>query len=225
MQGRNEMSENKVEQAQSDVGQDTVAKVGLEPQQEQKTKKRGRPRGSKNRATLHAEACQSSVNRTGGQGGVAVVTVPLLEADELRLGMLLAQASAGLDQAAASVAKMGPKEAVAAHPSQLVWILKALGAIKEAQSWLSPALALTLGAPQVPGGTRVTILRGGHPWSGVVMRTAENWVEVQSEDEQWSGWFDLRTGILLDGPREGAFVVSDLIRLDLESLPETNGEG
>lgn len=222
---RNEMSENKVEHVGSSSNDGVVAKVGLEPQPSDKPKKKGRPRGSKNRSTLQREACQSGVNRTGGQQGNGPCTVPILEPDELRLGMLLAQASAGMDQAAASLAKVGPKEAIAAHPSQLLWVLKALAALKEAQSWLAPAMALTLGAPQVPGGSPVVMLRGGHPWPGLVMRTADNWVEVQTEDELWSGWFDLRTGVLLDGPREGAFLLSDLIRLDLDSLPTPLQDG
>ena len=107
-------------------------------------------------------------------------------------------------------------------------------ALKEAESWLAPAVSISLGKPQVAGGTQVRLRCGGGMREGVVQRTTDNWVQVELPDQHWRGWFDLRTGVLLGqvspfmstGMGSGV-AFSDLFRLDLGSLPgaENSAEG
>lgn len=195
----------------------TVAKVGLEPTTQEQPKRRGRPKGSKTRSSLPNTECQDGASRTNGQRPKGGLDPVALEGAELAVAARVTRALGMVEGAVAALGQIDHNDAAELHPDQLVWMARGMTALREAESWLAPAVSISLGKPQVNGGTPVRVLCGGSSKEGVVQRTADNWVQVELPVQRWRGWFDLRTGLLLGqlSPFGGGVAFSDLMRLDL----------
>lgn len=220
-----EESEIMSENGEVQLEDKTVAKVGLEPTTTSAPKRRGRPKGSKNRQSLQKEECRDGGVRTNGQRLKYSEDTFASEGRELAVAVQVTRALGMVEGAIASLAQVDHENASALHPDQLLWLVKGLAALREAERWLAPVVSVSLGKPQVNSGTPVKVFRGGgESVEGTVQRTADNWIQVELSSERWRGWFDLRTGLMLDRASWGPGVnLSDLFRLDLDSLPDAEG--